>query len=196
MGPTKARQLVGLGIDSLDMLRLNTHLLSESQRIGLQFVDDFQHRIPRLEVAQIAQQVAAVVASISADATMEVCGSYRRGKSTCGDIDVLIMHPEWEISSLATRVLAAVKAAGILTHSLSKDHPGADTDKHFGVCRLSPQHLHRRIDFMFVQPESWGCALLYFTGSDIFNRALRLRARRMGLHLDQEALRRSVILLD
>lgn len=45
---------------------------------------------------------------------------------------------------------------------------------YMGVCRLPPEAngsgIHRRIDIRMIPRESWACALLYFTGSDHFNR--------------------------
>jgi DNA polymerase/3'-5' exonuclease PolX len=49
---------------------------------------------------------------------------------------------------------------------------------------------HRRLDLIFVPRHEWACSLLYFTGSDVFNRSIRLRARNMGMNLSQHALRR------
>ena len=34
------------------------------------------------------------MAELDSGLEMVTCGSYRRGKSTCGDVDVLITHPD------------------------------------------------------------------------------------------------------
>jgi hypothetical protein len=89
---------------------------------------------------------------------------------------------------------------------------------YMGVCRLPPEAngsgTHRRIDIRMIPRESWACALLYFTGSDHFNRhrptdyfslslslfsgpsnrwslcrSMRLWARRNGLSLSEKDLR-------
>ena len=43
----------------------------------------------------------------------------------------------------------------------------------------------RRIDILGVPFPELGAALIYFTGNDIFNRSLRLKARHMGYSLNQ-----------
>jgi hypothetical protein len=64
-----------------------------------------------------------------------------------------------------------------------------------GVCRLPPEAngsgIHRRIDIRMIPRESWACALLYFTGSDHFNRhrptyhfSLSLSSNRWSLQVD------------
>lgn len=44
-----------------------------------------------------------------------------------------------------------------------------------------------------VPYDELGAALIYFTGNDIFNRSLRLKARHMGLSLNQRGLFKDVI---
>ena len=39
-------------------------------------------------------QVKETALSIEPGLTVMACGSYRRGKATCGDVDVLITHPD------------------------------------------------------------------------------------------------------
>jgi DNA polymerase IV len=48
--------------------------------------------------------------------------------------------------------------------------------------------LWRRIDLLFVPSAEIGAALLYFTGNDIFNRSMRLLARKKGMCLNQKGL--------
>jgi DNA polymerase/3'-5' exonuclease PolX len=55
-----------------------------------------------------------------------------------------------------------------------------------GVCVF--KEVHRRIDFKVYPRDQWGCALLYFTGSDNFNRSMRLLATKRGLNLNDHGV--------
>ena len=48
-----------------------------------------------------------------------------------------------------------------------------------GICRLDSLP-HRRIDVKVYAPQHYACALLYFTGSDHFNRSMRYYAKKLG----------------
>lgn len=58
-----------------------------------------------------------------------------------------------------------------------------------GVCKV-PQEgaLARRIDMKVYPKEQFGFALLYFTGSDYFNRSMRLFADKKGFTLSDHGL--------
>lgn len=47
---------------------------------------------------------------------------------------------------------------------------------------------HRRIDLKYYPKDLYGYALLYFTGSDYFNRSMRLFARKKGYSLSDHGL--------
>lgn len=51
-----------------------------------------------------------------------------------------------------------------------------------GVCNFE-EETHHRIDIKYYPMEEYAFALLYFTGSDMFNRSMRLYARKVGLQL-------------
>ena len=43
----------------------------------------------------------------------QACGSYRRGKETCGDVDVLVTHPDGKSHvGLFSKLLAKLKQSG------------------------------------------------------------------------------------
>ena len=46
---------------------------------------------------------------------------------------------------------------------------------------------------LFVPGDEIGAALLYFTGNDIFNRSVRLLARKKGMRLNQHGLYKDVL---
>jgi DNA polymerase/3'-5' exonuclease PolX len=62
------------------------------------------------------------------------------------------------------------------------------TTKYMGVCKLRPNATGRRIDIRIVTSSSLGAALLYFTGSDKFNKIMRYFANQRGFTLNEYGL--------
>ena len=61
--------------------------------------------------------------------------------------------------------------------SLSKAELGKTREAYMGVCKVNGKgSLARRIDMKTYPKEQFGFAILYFTGSDYFNRSMRLFA--------------------
>ena len=64
------------------------------------------------------------------------------------------------------------------------------SEMYMGVCKLQNQKfkIHRRIDIKVYPKDQFGFALLYFTGSDYFNRSMRLFAEKKGFTLSDHGL--------
>lgn len=66
---------------------------------------------------------------------MTACGSYRRGKATCGDLDLLVTHPrEGKQEGLLEPLVAKLHKRKILTDDLAMASEGAQR-KYMGVAR-------------------------------------------------------------
>ncbi|NXG68003.1 DPOLL polymerase, partial [Baryphthengus martii] len=81
------------GFRTLDDIRIKATLTSQ-QTVGLKHYADFLERMPREEAAEIEQTVRQAALALKPGLVCVACGSYRRGKPTCGDVDVLITHPD------------------------------------------------------------------------------------------------------
>ncbi|XP_033041059.1 DNA polymerase lambda isoform X3 [Trachypithecus francoisi] len=123
------------------------------------------------------------------------CGSYRRGKATCGDVDVLITHPDGRSHrGIFSRLLDSLRQQGFLTDDLVSQEENGQQQKYLGVCRLpGPGWRHRRLDIIVVPYSEFACALLYFTGSAHFNRSMRALAKTKGMSLSEHALSTAVV---
>ncbi len=132
--------------------------------------------------------MSRVAHSIDPNLVLVTCGSYRRGKASSGDVDILITHKmHAKVLDIVLKTLVEkLFANGLVTDSLTETKPGAD--KWMGVCQLRPDLPHRRLDFQLIARESWPFALLYFTGSAHFNRSMRFWAGKNGFSLSQHAL--------
>ena len=104
-------------------------------------------------MAAIERIVKDAAAMIDPQLVVVVAGSYRRGRETCGDVDVLVTHPDGKSHEGSMRAMvAAMDASGFLTHHLTTPDP--DSDKYMGICQLPADHpeahlyprLHRRLD--------------------------------------------------
>ena len=94
VGPKKASELVKKGITSIEQLR-NCKNLSEyltvEQIKGLTYYEDLQQKIPRKEMIRHDTVLNKFFKKIDInDKSLTIAGSYRRGKSESGDIDVLV----------------------------------------------------------------------------------------------------------
>ncbi|NXR54124.1 DPOLL polymerase, partial [Hippolais icterina] len=81
------------GFRTLEDIRTKATLTSQ-QAVGLKHYTDFLERMPREEAAEIEQTVRQAALALKPGLVCVACGSYRRGKATCGDVDVLVTHPD------------------------------------------------------------------------------------------------------
>ena len=113
---------------------------------------------------------AAAAEELAATVNGTPAGSLRRGRETVGDLDILSTDPE-----AIERFLAHPSVHDVLAHG------GTKASARFGSEGL-------QVDVRVVAQESFGAALQYFTGSKEHNVALRQRALKMGLTLNEYGL--------
>jgi DNA polymerase/3'-5' exonuclease PolX len=196
IGRTKAYELYTKhGIKSIkdlkDAFKRGNVELPESIVKGLRYVDKIKNKIPRSEMDEI--YTFLIRAGIEYDNNMDVriCGSYRREKDTSNDIDIIISHPDIKTrsdadnSNMLRGFIEFLKKKKFIIDSLTSDKVPT---KYMGVCKLSNKHLLRRIDVRFIAQESYYTAILYFTGSDEFNKRMRSVALTMGYTLNEYRL--------
>ncbi|XP_073858656.1 DNA polymerase lambda isoform X13 [Macaca fascicularis] len=182
------------GFRSLEDIRSQASLTTQ-QAIGLKHYNDFLERMPREEATEIEQTVQKAAQAFNSGLLCVACGSYRRGKATCGDVDVLITHPDGRSHrGIFSRLLDSLRQQGFLTDDLVSQEENGQQQKYLGVCRLpGPGWRHRRLDIIVVPYSEFACALLYFTGSAHFNRSMRALAKTKGMSLSEHALSTAVV---
>lgn len=192
-GPTTAEAWVSQGLNTLEDLKKHGKL-TRQQEIGLKYYDEFLERMPREEAGQIEEVVKNAALEINLGLEAFACGSYRRGKPTCGDVDVIVSHPDGKShEGVMTKLLDSLKSSGFLTDDLTFAENG-EHRKYLGVCKLPGENTkHRRLDIIVVPYNEWACSLLYFTGSDYFNRSMRLLAKNNGMSLSEHSLNTGVV---
>ena len=192
-GPTTAEAWVSQGLKTLEDLK-NHGKLTRQQEIGLKYYDEFLERMPREEAGQIEEVVKNAALEINPGLEAFACGSYRRGKPTCGDVDVIVSHPDGKShEGVMTKLLDSLKSSRFLTDDLTFAENG-EHRKYLGVCKLPGENTkHRRLDIIVVPYNEWACSLLYFTGSDYFNRSMRLLAKNNGMSLSEHSLNTGVV---
>lgn len=220
VGIQQAMRWVQQGHRSLEDLLAHV-ALTANQRIGIAHVEDFATRIPREEVTRLGAIVTSALHNIDASFQVTVGGSYRRGAATSGDIDLIITRPDTEIGQIRTVVLESLVPRlfnqNFLKAALASTNRDTGTKWH-GACQLpaSPPsgvdaaleglddnqaktlppanpNPWRRIDLLLVPWSERGAAMIYFTGNDIFNRSMRLLARKRGMGLNQKGLFKNVL---
>jgi DNA polymerase lambda len=186
-GPTTIQKWYAMGYRTLEDLAAKANL-NHQQQVGVQYYHEFLERMPREEVSRISARITAVIQQLDKDFIVEVCGSYRRLKTDCGDMDILVTHPRHiKLHGFLATAIPALRDAGLITDELTSSSKSPSQDKFMGVC-WGGSGLHRRIDIQCVPLEEWPFALLYFTGSGHFNRSMRLWARRHGFSLSEHSL--------
>lgn len=182
------------GFRSLDDIRTKANLTTQ-QAIGLKHYEDFLDRMPREEAVHIEETVRRAAEAINPALLCVACGSFRRQKATCGDVDVLVTHPDGEShKGVFRKLIDGLKLQGFLTDDLVSHEENGNQKKYMGVCRLpGPGQRHRRLDIIIVPYGEFACALLYFTGSAHFNRSMRALAKTKGMSLSEHSLNKDVV---
>jgi DNA polymerase (family 10) len=182
LGPKKAAALFKeLKIASLEQLRE----ACQAQRVrglkgfgakteeailaGLDFAGSSQQRLLWAEADVFAQSLLAHLRGLPSVEQLAAAGSYRRGRETVGDLDLLVVSntPDEAMDHLARFAgVADVLARGDTKMSV----------------RLGGG---LQVDLRVVPAQSFGAALQYFTGSKDHNVVLRGRAKARGLKINE-----------
>jgi DNA polymerase (family 10) len=158
----------------------------KSEQNILKAAEQFKHLAGSLRVridvaADEAQKLAAYIAAVGATVdSVTPAGSLRRGRETVGDLDLLVtMRPgqdkQKNVDAVAEHILKYPAIHQTLAHGENKVSVVLDS----GL----------QADVRLLQKDSFGAALLYFTGSKEHNVALRGRANDLGWTLNEYALK-------
>ncbi|KAK5007907.1 hypothetical protein LTR28_004679, partial [Elasticomyces elasticus] len=103
-----------------DIIEYGWSSLSRVQQIGVKFYDEFLDPIPRSEVERIAATVHRHTAKVRDEGVQSlVVGGYRRGKEACGDVDVIVSHPdEKQTLHIVNDIVSSLEDEGWVTHTL------------------------------------------------------------------------------
>jgi DNA ligase (NAD+) len=184
IGPKKAQELIDIGIKTIDELRLKQdELLNDKQKVGLKYYEEIQQRIPRSEIIEFEQLFKTTFDFVNTNKNnlFEIVGSYRRGAETSGDIDVIITSPSGVIyEKFINELLKTGIILEVLSHGPSKT---------LVIAKLTgSNNVARRIDFLYTPPNEFAFAILYFTGSKIFNTVMRQHGLNKGYTFNEHGI--------
>jgi len=188
IGPKKAEELVKVGINTIQDLReRQDELLNDIQKVGLRYYEDIQQRIPRVEIQEYEVILNTIFTGLISNKQaginnkFEIVGSYRRGASNSGDIDIIITGATGEMYKELVDELVRRK---IITHILSRGQ-----SKTLVIAQLPGKgRISRRVDFLYAPPDEFAFAILYFTGSKIFNTVMRQKALDQGYTFNEHGI--------
>jgi DNA polymerase (family 10) len=175
-------------IDALEEAAKAGHL-EKLPRMGAKFatkllkgIEDYRRNSGRFRIDQAQEHADAISTLIRAFPGIETitpAGSLRRGRETVGDLDLLVTGPACEPDAVALAV-EHVATLPLIHKLLAKGQ-----NKVSFTLRNNLQ-----VDVRLLPRSGYGAALQYFTGSKHHNVALRQRAIKRGLTLNEYALAR------
>ncbi|WP_455209804.1 DNA polymerase/3'-5' exonuclease PolX, partial [Kaarinaea lacus] len=154
----RLRELPGFGP------KTESHILNNLQTHAEQ-----EQRLKLAVAAQYAKSLVLYLQQAPGVNKIVVAGSYRRNKETVGDLDILVT------AKTGGPVMEHLAEYDEIEQIISKGNTRATV-----ILRSQLQ-----LDVRVVEPESFGAALHYFTGSKAHNIAIRRRAQKRGLKINE-----------
>lgn len=136
---------------------------------GLDIAGAAEERLYWAEADAFAQSLLDHLRGCRSIGQIEPAGSYRRGRETVGDLDLLVVSSN--AGEVMDRLAGFESVAGVLAR---------------GDTKMSVRLVGGlQVDLRVVPAESFGAALQYFTGSKDHNVVLRGRAKGRGLKINE-----------
>jgi DNA polymerase (family 10) len=195
LGPKTVGKLMEMGIESLDELdaAIASSKLSgvtgvgdktiENIRKGIAFVRSRKGRTLLGDAWPLAQEIVEKLAKSASLKAIEPAGSLRRMKETIGDIDILatVASPKGRGGAKkggmpdGKEVVKAFCALDVVKEVLATGDTKGSVRTHTGL----------QVDLRVVPTESFGAALVYFTGSKAHNIKIRSLAQTRNLKINE-----------
>lgn len=141
----------------------------------LRGIDSYRRNSGRMPIGRVDAVIRPLIDRLEAipgARRLEVAGSYRRRRETVGDIDIVATCSDQQ------GLMAAFTSYDEVARVLGSGPTKASIELFNGL----------QVDLRVVDEDSFGAALLYFTGSKEHNVALRQRSLDRGWHLNEYGL--------
>lgn len=149
----------------------------QNLRKNLRFMETASQRVKIGVALPLAKWFVHQLNTLKAVNKVTFAGSLRRGQETIGDIDLLVAaNPK-----NAGKISDAFVALGPVTEVILKGPTKTSI-------RTGEDTAHLQVDLRIVAPASYGAALMYFTGSKEHNIAMRERAIKQRVRLNEYGL--------
>ncbi len=162
----KLTNLPGMGKKTLDNIRKS-----------LAFAEAAGQRVRLGTAMALATWVVQQMRQVKGVEQISYAGSLRRGKETIGDVDIIVAAKEKDRETIAEKFVKLEVVTDILGQGKTKC--SVRTDQNI------------QVDLRMIEPDQYGAALMYFTGSKEHNVRLRERAIKQGYSLNEYALTQS-----
>lgn len=136
---------------------------------GISFAETTTVRLLWAEADQLVAELRRHFQQCHGIEQLEFAGSYRRGKETVGDLDIVA------VANDPTEAMDALAAFAHFGEVLARGDTKMSVRTQKGF----------QVDLRVVSAESYGAALQYFTGSKEHNVILRGRAKDQGLKINE-----------
>jgi DNA polymerase (family X) len=164
-------------------LRTLPRMSEKSEQKILKAIEDYRRISGRFlidDADRAAEHIMAFLKPIKGIDAITPAGSLRRGRDTVGDLDLLITGPVCVDDAKRAALIDEIVKFPEIDQVLAKGDNKVSFKLHNGL----------QVDVRTLSPDSYGAALQYFTGSKNHSVALRQRALKMGLTLNEYGLTR------
>lgn len=180
------------GVDSIDTLKakLDGDELTRIKGMGAKKIENIRKNLTfteqaggRVRIGQampLARWLVDRLRKVEGVIECDYAGSLRRGKETIGDVDILVAANEKDAAAISKAFVGFEPFNEVLVQGATKTSVRTSAD----VTGGQPM----QVDLRIVGPDSYGAALMYFTGSKEHNVSLRERAIKQGMKLSEWGL--------
>lgn len=126
-------------------------------------------RMKLATAAQYAEPLLAYLGKLPEVHRVAIAGSYRRARDTVGDLDIVVT------AKRPAQVIAAFTQYPEVARVAARGPTRGTVSLRSGL----------QVDIRVVRPESYGAALVYFTGSKAHNIAIRRLGQERGLKINE-----------
>ncbi|MFU8807088.1 MAG: helix-hairpin-helix domain-containing protein, partial [Bradymonadaceae bacterium] len=182
LGPKKVKVLYNeLDVTNLALLEVaaSEHRIQELAGFGKKTEEKILAEIDRLAqgggrtplplARTVGQSLVDQLTALDEVLQIELAGSLRRARETVGDVDILVASHDPE--SISDHFVSLPEVGEVLARGSTK----TSVRLRSGL----------QVDLRIVEPECFGAALHYFTGSKEHHIKLRTRAKRGGLKINE-----------
>jgi DNA polymerase (family 10) len=164
----RLKDLRGFGAKSEDKLRR-----------GIKLAQSLGERVPLDVASDVAERMITAISAVPGCERCDYAGSLRRFRETIGDVDILAAASD--SGPLMRRITELPGVTDVIAQGEAKTSVRINTGHPAQAGSI-------QVDLRVVPADCWGAAMLYFTGSQAHNVAIREIAVRKKLKLSEYGL--------